>query len=83
MKVKWRDTLPGEKFFGGKGCLVPFTPEDRNPSQRQRALDPNDPLHTAIESVVAGLSPEEKVARLHKLFPPKRKDQPQSTEEGD
>jgi hypothetical protein len=31
-------------------------------------IDPNDPLHDAIEDMLAGLSPEERVTRLNELF---------------
>jgi len=73
MKVKWRDTLPGEKFFGGKGCLIPFKSEAKKPSEQQRALDPNDPLHTSIDNLVSGLAPEEKVKLLDEVFPLKER----------
>ena len=31
-KVTRRDPLPGEKFFGGKGFLIPFKPSPIPPS---------------------------------------------------
>jgi|Wag4MinimDraft_6_1082665.scaffolds.fasta_scaffold114909_2 uncharacterized Zn finger protein len=33
-----------------------------------RLIDPNDPLHSAIENLLSGLSPKERVDRLDKLF---------------
>ena len=69
-----RELKPGEKIFGGKGSLIPFRFDTPKVSEEQRVLDPNDPLHSAIESVVAGLSPKERVARLDQLFPLKQKD---------
>jgi len=74
MKVKWRDTLPGEKFFGGRGCLIPFRFDAKKPTEPQRALDPNDSLHASIDGLVSGLTPEEKVKFLDKVFPLKERD---------
>ena len=34
-----------------------------------RLLDPNDPLHSAIEAVLAAISPKERIKRLDELFP--------------
>jgi hypothetical protein len=34
-----------------------------------RLLDPNDPVHSAIEHILARLSPKERVERLDQLFP--------------
>jgi len=73
MKVKWRDTLPGEKFFAGRGCLIPFRFDAKKPTELQRVLDPNDPLHTSIDGFVSGLTPEEKVKLLDKVFPLKER----------
>jgi hypothetical protein len=36
-----------------------------------RLIDPNNPLHSAIENLLSGLSPKERVDRLDKLFPRK------------
>jgi uncharacterized Zn finger protein len=33
-----------------------------------RLIDPNNPLHGAIENLLSGLSPKERVDRLDKLF---------------
>jgi hypothetical protein len=42
-------------------------------SRPQRLIDPNDPLHASIEDALVGLSPKERVRRLHEMFPPKKR----------
>ena len=74
MKVTRRPLAPGETYFGGKGVLMPYRlPKERSAPEPKgdRLIDPNDPLHVAIEDMLAGLSPEERVTRLNELFPKK------------
>lgn len=72
MKVVRRPLTPGESFFGGKGVLIPYRPPKDKPApetKSDRLIDPNDPLHDAIEDMLAGLSSEDRVKRLNELFP--------------
>jgi hypothetical protein len=71
MKVTRRPPAPGETYFGRKGVLIPYRPPKEKPAPEpkgDRLIDPNDPLHDAIEDMLAGLSPEERVTRLNEMF---------------
>ncbi len=72
MKVTRRPLAPGETYFGGKGVLMPYRlPKERSAPEPKgdRLIDPNDPLHSAIEAVLAAISPKERIKRLDELFP--------------
>ena len=76
----FRELRPGETLFGGKGSLIPIRLGKKKLNEKLSLSDPSNPVHTAIEGVVEGLSLKEKVAQIHELFPPKLKDFPCQTQ---
>ncbi len=63
---------PGESRFRRNGAPTPSKMRKASrlaDTASDRLLDPNDPLHSAIEDMLAGLSPKERVKRLDQLFP--------------
>ena len=42
----------GETIFGGNGSLIPIKLRKKKLNEKLSLLDPNDPVHTAIEGAV-------------------------------
>jgi hypothetical protein len=72
MTMRRHIVTPGKSLFRKNGLLTPSKMQKANrlvDTASDRFLDPNDPLHSEIEDMLAGLSPKERVERLGELFP--------------
>ena len=72
MTVRQHIVKPIKHLFHENGVLTPsnMLKANRLPdTASDRLLDPNDPVHSAIEHILARLSPKERVERLDQLFP--------------
>jgi|688.fasta_scaffold107335_5 hypothetical protein len=72
MTMRRHIVTPGESLFRKNGLPTPSKMRKANrlvDTASDRLLDPNDPLHSAIEDMLAGLSSKERVKRLDELFP--------------